>query len=182
MQLMLDMYLRPAKPTSEGSWLCFSDCSSIDMKRIKYYARRGFSRLPFFVKESIFAVASATGLLKKLQGASHKGKLLRSIAPLRQDGLEIGALCNPTVSKTESNGRVFYVDFSTAQQSREKYRNDPNVNVEEIVETDYVWGRRTLPELVNGRMFDYVIASHVIEHVPNMLGWLREIASVLSQS
>ena len=71
------------------------------------------------------------------------------------------------------------MDFSTAEKSREKYKDDPAVNIDEIVETDYLWGKQTLPELVNGRLFDYVIASHVIEHVPNMLGWMREIASVL---
>jgi SAM-dependent methyltransferase len=71
------------------------------------------------------------------------------------------------------------VDFSTAEKSREKYKNDPNVNIDDIVETDFLWGKQTLPELVRGKLFDYVIASHVIEHVPNMLGWMREIASVL---
>jgi SAM-dependent methyltransferase len=149
------------------------------MKPIKYYARKWFSRLPVFVKERVLTFASARGLLKNPEVASRKEKLLRAIVPLSQDGLEIGALCNPIVLKNESNGRVFYVDFATAQQSREKYKDDPNVDLARIVETDYVWGKQTLPELVNGRMFDYVIASHVIEHVPNMLGWLLEIASVL---
>ncbi|MBK8619803.1 MAG: methyltransferase domain-containing protein [Anaerolineales bacterium] len=58
-------------------------------------------------------------------------------------------------------------------------KNDPVVNINNIVETDYLWGKQTLPELVEGKLFDYVVASHVIEHVPNMLGWMREIASVL---
>ena len=107
------------------------------------------------------------------------GWLLSHISPEAQDGLEIGPLCFPLVTKAASGGRVQYVDFSTAEKLREKYKDDPNVRTDEIVETDFLWGRQSLPELVNGRLFDYVIASHVIEHVPNMLGWLREVASVL---
>jgi len=106
-------------------------------------------------------------------------KLLKNISPMSQDGLEIGALNRPIVKKMESNGRIQYVDFSTAEKSREKYKNDPNVTIDDIVEVDYLWGTQTLPELVSGKYFDYVIASHVIEHVPNMLGWMREIAMIL---
>lgn len=111
-----------------------------------------------------------------------KSLILSRISPATQEGLEIGPLCWPLVTKTESNGRIYYVDFSTAEKSREKYKDDPNVDVNEIVETDYLWGKQTLPELVEGKLFDYVVASHVIEHVPNMLGWLREIASVLKDN
>jgi SAM-dependent methyltransferase len=111
-----------------------------------------------------------------------KSKLTKHISPLNQDGLEIGPLCWPIVRKDESNGRIQYVDFSTAEESRKKYKNDPNVNINDIVETDLLWGKQTLPELANGRLFDYVIASHVIEHVPDMLGWMREIASVLKDN
>jgi SAM-dependent methyltransferase len=105
--------------------------------------------------------------------------LLSHIDVATQRGLEIGPLCNPLVTKAESNGNVRYVDHATAEQLRAHYRNDPNVRLDAIVETDIVWGQRKLPELAGNTQFDYVIASHVIEHVPNMIGWLREIATVL---
>ena len=111
-----------------------------------------------------------------------KELILSRISPATQEGLEIGPLCWPLVTKAESNGKIYYVDFSTAEKSREKYKDDPNVDVNNIVETDYLWGKQTLPELVDGKLFDYVVASHVIEHVPNMLGWLREVASVLKDN
>jgi SAM-dependent methyltransferase len=48
------------------------------------------------------------------------------------------------------------------------------------VVVDYVWGARTLPELVSGEApFDWVLASHVIEHVPDLIGWLREVSTIL---
>lgn len=113
------------------------------------------------------------------KGVGRKQKILAFISPNDQEGLEIGPLAFPLVTKAESNGRIYYVDYSTIEFLREKQKNNPNVNIDDIVTPDYIWGRLTLRELVQGRLFDYVIASHVIEHVPNMLGWLREIAEVL---
>lgn len=112
-------------------------------------------------------------------GIGRKQKMLTFILPANQDGLEIGPLCWPLVTKAESNGRIYYVDYSSAEFLREKYKKDSSVIINEIVEIDYLWGNQTLPELVAEKKFDYAIASHVIEHVPNMLGWLREIAEVL---
>lgn len=162
------------------------------MNRLYEFVRTLYHALPMplFVKRKI------SGFLNKFRKHSknigvvledarqpdRKALILSRISPAIQEGLEIGPLCWPIVTKAESNGKIYYVDFSTAEKSREKYKDDPNVNINEIVETDYLWGKQTLPELVNGKLFDYVVASHVIEHVPNMLGWLREIASVLKDN
>jgi SAM-dependent methyltransferase len=96
----------------------------------------------------------------------------------RSRGIEIGPLANPMVTKGESE--VYYVDHADQQALQAKYLHDPNVDVQSIVPVDALWGERTLREsFPDARPFDYVIASHVIEHVPDMLGWLREIAEVL---
>jgi hypothetical protein len=42
-----------------------------------------------------------------------------------------------------------------------------------------VWGRNTLHEAIKGRYVDYVVASHVVEHVPDLVTWLLELAAVL---
>jgi SAM-dependent methyltransferase len=52
------------------------------------------------------------------------------------------------------------------------------VDTSKIVSVDVVWGSQTLLQAV-GRRVDYVIASHVAEHVPDLVGWLGEIAEVL---
>lgn len=106
-----------------------------------------------------------------------KHHLLAHIDPVKQRGLEIGALCNPIVPP--GTGRIEYVDHLLTDALREKYAGDPNVDVARIVHVSYVWGASTLPQAVGGQCFDYVIASHVIEHVPDPIGWFKEIAAVL---
>ncbi|MBN3848610.1 class I SAM-dependent methyltransferase [Paraburkholderia sp. Ac-20342] len=108
---------------------------------------------------------------------NRREKLLRGLNIKDGIGVEIGALCRPFVRRDK--GRVIYVDYTDSATLREKYRNDPGVNIDEIVEVDAIWGENTLRDAVHGQYVDYVVASHVIEHVPDLITWLREISSIL---
>jgi SAM-dependent methyltransferase len=109
---------------------------------------------------------------------TRREKLLCNLDLRAMRGIEIGPLANPVVDKRDSD--VLYVDHADEESLKIKYATDPNVDVEKIVAVDATWGKRTLREaLCDCGMFDYVIASHVLEHVPDMLGWLTEIAEVL---
>ncbi len=45
---------------------------------------------------------------------------------------------------------------------------------------DAVWGERTLAEALGpDTKVDYVLASHVVEHVPDLISWLQELRAVL---
>ena len=83
-------------------------------------------------------------------------------------GVEIGPLANPIVSRDD--GRIIYVDHQNAEGLRQKYANNPDVAVMDIVDVDAIWGSNTLQEAIGpGVAVDYVVASHVVEHVPDLI-------------
>ena len=109
---------------------------------------------------------------------SKRHKMLEGIDLRQEKGIEIGALAAPIVTKAESDIR--YVDWTDQDSLKAKYAGDPNVTTDNIVPVDAIWGDKSLKESLLGETgFGYVIASHVIEHVPDMIGWLNEIAEVL---
>ena len=94
-------------------------------------------------------------------------------------GCEIGPLDRPIVTPTM--GRVLYVDHADTDNLRAKYATDPGVQTAAIPTVDHVWDASGLDGLVAAHgPLDYVIASHVIEHVPDPLGWLRAIGRALA--
>jgi SAM-dependent methyltransferase len=97
-------------------------------------------------------------------------------------GLEIGPLFSPIFVPGEAD--IQYLDLQSAAELREHYRGDPAVKIDEIVDPDFLLigpdGPRSLPEAVGSAApFDWVVASHVIEHVPDLIGWLSEVAEIL---
>ena len=92
-------------------------------------------------------------------------------------GLEIGALNRPALRRPKR--RVLYADHAGSAALRAKYADHANVVPADIVEVDVVWqGSQALRD-ATPEMFDHVVASHVIEHVPDLVWWMAEIASVL---
>lgn len=106
-----------------------------------------------------------------------RDRILQGIDIRQAAGLEIGALAWPIVRKNEGN--ITYIDHTTTEELRRKYAHAPSVPLDQIVEVDAIWGNQTLAEAVNGRRFDYIIASHVVEHVPDLIGWFGELVDVL---
>jgi SAM-dependent methyltransferase len=138
--------------------------------------------LVLFFKKELLAlhwspfVVSLTAMRPISRYTRHE-KLLGGLDLGTTAGLEIGALNSPLLRPPQANIR--FVDHADQAALRAKYANDPNVPIDDIVSVDAVWGNRTLAECFPGEHFDYVIASHVIEHVPDVIGWLAEIAAVL---
>ena len=94
-------------------------------------------------------------------------------------GLEIGPSYNPFVPKS-SGARIDTVDYTDQAGLIERYRNEPNVDLSKIEPVDYVSDGRSLSTLIPHRSYySYIIASHVIEHVPNLLEFLRDCALLL---
>lgn len=99
-------------------------------------------------------------------------------------GLEIGPLHAPVVTKDVADVR--YVDVFSREKLVETYRQDPLVDTDLIPPIEFVLshdGRiRPLDQVVAGATpYAWVFASHVIEHVPDLIGWLQELARVVDQ-
>ena len=93
-------------------------------------------------------------------------------------GLEIGPSYNPIAPK-RSGFRVETVDHMDRAGLIEKYTGH-GVDTSLIEEVDHVWQGQALSELIGqDARYDWIIASHVIEHVPDLVGFLGECRKLL---
>ncbi|CAG9267969.1 methyltransferase domain-containing protein [Paraburkholderia caribensis] len=105
-------------------------------------------------------------------------KILNGLNVATMSGIEIGPLAWPIVRK--SDGDITYVDFTDADTLRKNHGPAGRVPIDQIVEVDAIWGANTLQQAIGEqRKVDYIIASHVVEHVPDLLEWLEELRAVL---
>ncbi len=96
-------------------------------------------------------------------------------------GLEIGPLHNTSVRREHAD--VKYLDVFDRELLLKNYEGHPQVLPEKIPEIDFALfdGERvrSIPETIGDEpAFDWVMASHVLEHVPDIIGWLKQIAEV----
>lgn len=89
-------------------------------------------------------------------------------------GLEVGPSYNPFLPKRRFN--VETIDHADAATLREKYRD----NASKIEEVDYVSDGRSLLEIIGkpGR-YDFIFASHVIEHVTDIVRFIQDCETLL---
>jgi hypothetical protein len=129
-----------------------------------------------FPDESHLAESPCTSHQQRLR------ELLDGIDP-QMHGIELGPLDRPILGKREYN--ILYVDHATREDLLEKYKisgSPETLMPERIVPVDIVWPGGPIAPLLNGRPKpDYCIASHVIEHVPNVIGWLQHLAGALKE-
>jgi SAM-dependent methyltransferase len=92
-------------------------------------------------------------------------------------GVEFGPILRIVVSKDEYD--VYYADYADEETLRRVYAKAPNVDPARIPKIDFVVGDKYLHEVAGHNRFDYIIASHVIEHVPNFIGWIASCMRAL---
>ncbi len=91
-------------------------------------------------------------------------------------GLEIGPSFNAVAPKRLGYD-VKILDHLDTAGLREKYAKLHPENIEEV---DYVWQGEPLTELIGEtEAFDWIIASHVIEHIPDLISFLQQCAKLL---
>ena len=104
---------------------------------------------------------------KVLQHLNTKGK-----------GLEIGPSHNPIAPK-KAGYDVDIIDHMSREELIEKYR-EHNLNLDNIEEVDFVWQGESYAELTGKeKYYDWIIASHLIEHTPDLIGFLNDCDKIL---
>ena len=92
-------------------------------------------------------------------------------------GLEVGPSHSPMAPKADGF-RVHVLDHVDTATLRARYAALPGAPL--IEEVDFVWRGEPLWELVGGeQVYDWIIASHAIEHMPDLVGFLQGCERIL---
>jgi len=114
---------------------------------------------------------------------TRKEKIRQSINIKEGIGLEIGALHSPIVTKND--GEIYYADLLSTEDLKKSsvvYEKKFGVDLNTLVKVDYVLSDKSLKSVIKNRKFNYVIASHVIEHVPDPILWFNDIYYLLKDN
>jgi hypothetical protein len=113
-------------------------------------------------------------MINRATYAEARFALLSSMVTLSDTlGLEIGACDLPTVRP--ERGHCRYADFRSADEMIAMW----NIPAADVCPVEYVISRDApVSQQINAR-FDYVIACHVIEHVPDVISYINDLRLLL---
>lgn len=95
--------------------------------------------------------------------------------------LEIGPSYAPIAPKAQG-WNTYVLDHASQEDLREKYKRAPYVDLEDIEPVDFIWRGGPQSSAIPAELigtFDACIASHVLEHVPDPIRFLADIATML---
>jgi len=117
------------------------------------------------------------------------GRRSRMLKHIHKDmtGIEIGPACFPMCAKSDG-WNVYIVDYKVKSELVERYgalkeAGEP-VNLERIEEVDFVWQHGKLSALLKGGgvdQVDFIVASHVIEHMPCLISFLQSVEELVKE-
>ena len=119
-----------------------------------------------------------------LSGQAARASLLIGHLPKEARLLEIGPSYNPLAPRSEGWNTTI-IDHASQADLVAKYHQDPHVSTERIEAVDFVWSEGVISDAVDPALrgsFDALLASHVIEHVPDFVGFLDGAARLLRPS
>lgn len=102
----------------------------------------------------------------------------RNLVGKQSSVLEVGPSYMPLFPKRDGF-KVSIIDHLDQSGLIEKYRA-LNVDPSSIEPVDYVWQGGSISALVSGRKFDFVYASHVIEHMTDLVRFIADCENMLN--
>lgn len=118
-------------------------------------------------------------MLARREPLSRQGKALFAV-DRRGLGLEIGPSINPIAPKRHGYN-VHVLDHLDAAGLRAKYQGQvSDAQLQAIEDVDFVWTGQPLAELVGRKgCYGWIVASHVIEHVPDPIAFFQQCEALL---
>lgn len=108
-----------------------------------------------------------------------KNEVLHAMLDRNGLGLEIGPQARGVAPRREGFN-VKNLDYISAPELRALHASNEALDKSMIEDVDYVSGGRPLGQVVPERgHFDWVIASHVIEHIPDFVGFLKDCEAIM---
>jgi predicted SAM-dependent methyltransferase len=145
---------------------------SESMKHSKAYPAHGGEAIASSTPKSDFKDPAIPGSDSDMP---ERTKLLLSMFDASGFGLEVGPSYNPLLPKSRGYN-VETIDHADAATLREKYAD----NALRIEEVDYVSDGRSILETIGKKgRYDFIFASHVIEHVTDIVRFIQDCEALL---
>lgn len=104
--------------------------------------------------------------------------LIQNLISKSKKGLEIGPSHNPMAPKSEGY-QVDILDQASMEELIQS-RNRDNLDASRIEHVDYIWNGQPMSQLIGeDKRYQWIIASHVIEHIPDIISFLSECQKLL---
>lgn len=101
--------------------------------------------------------------------------------------LEFGPLIRPLVSK-EDYPNISFADVRSTEDIKKLYTSNDyleatglTVDIDSVAEIDYVITKTYTETFKNEKKFDVVYLSHVIEHMPDIISFLKDVVNILTK-
>src|SRR6185295_18430715 len=101
--------------------------------------------------------------------------------------LEFGPLIRPLVSKKDYPN-IFFADVRSTEDIKKLYTSNDyleatglSVDIDSVAEIDYVINKSYTETFKNEKKFDVVYLSHVIEHMPDVIAFLKDVVNILNK-
>lgn len=101
--------------------------------------------------------------------------------------LEFGPLIRPIVSKKDYPN-IFFADVRSTEDIKKLYTSNDyleatglDVDIDAVAEIDYVITKSYTETFKNEKKFDVVYLSHVIEHMPDIISFLKDVVNILEK-